>query len=325
MSASESRDRVVDMLGIAYDRECWDAYLRWYADGAPGYLRVLGRRLCALAGTDHEAYAAALDRGPHAAVDALMAGGRLGLDLAAHARELRDQGVNRQVIAGCPMPLSGGGTVNDRIAALAAPHGDVLTTWAGLSLADPDGAVAELRRCVAELGMTGAVLTHFFDDVDPLATEVDRVYAEAESLGVPLWIHTGHNLSARASVATCTWRELDEIARRHPDLRIVAGHGGWPWVLEMVALCQRHRHVYLELSTHRAPHMAAAGSGWEPLLCYGATTIRRKVLFGSCEWVHGRSVRALADEYRELPLDAATRRLWLAGNAAALLDRQRGR
>jgi predicted TIM-barrel fold metal-dependent hydrolase len=314
------RPPVIDVLAIVYDAECWEAYLRWFADNGASYLAVFARRFCRMTGVELEAYRAALRRDPHAAVDLLAATGKLGIDFSEHARSLREQGVERQVIVGCPVSLPRGGSLNERLAELAADHEGTLLPWAGLSLRDPEQALAELRHCVLELGMTGAALTHFLDPADPLSPGAHRLYAEAARLGVPLWVHAGQNLFNRASMATCAWRELDEIARAHPELRLVAGHGGWPWVLETIALCQRHPNVYLELSTHRAPNIGAAGSGWEPLLLYGATAIRRKILFGSCEWVHGVSVGELADEFTALDLDPRTLRAWLHDNAARLLE-----
>jgi hypothetical protein len=87
----------------------------------------------------------------------------------------------------------------------------------------------------------------------------------------------------------------------------------------MVAVCQRHPNVYLEFSTYRASHMAVPGSGWEPLLAYGRTTIRDKVLFGSVEWAHGLTVRELADEVAALDVEPAVIARWLHDNAANLL------
>lgn len=318
--AGSRRPPVIDVLAIVYDAECWAAYLRWFADKGPAYLGVFARRFCELTGVELADYRAVLSRDPHAAVDLLVASGRLGVDFAEHARSLREQGVKRQVLAGCPVSIADGGTLNERLAALAGPYEGTLLPWAGLSLRDPDEAVAELRRCVLDLGMTGAAVTHFLDPSDPLSPGAHRLYAEAEKLGVPLWVHAGQNLSSQASVATCAWRELDEIARAHPKLRLIAGHGGWPWVLETVAVCQRHPNVYLELSTHRAANVGAAGSGWGPLLHYGSTAIRRKVLFGSCEWVHGVPVGELAAEFADLGLDQRTLRAWLHDNAARLLE-----
>jgi predicted TIM-barrel fold metal-dependent hydrolase len=132
-------------------------------------------------------------------------------------------------------------------------------------------------------------------------------------------MHTGHNLSRTKPIDVCTWRHVDAIARGHPRLTIVCGHAGWPWLLETVAVCQRHPNVYVEFSTHRATNMAIPGSGFEPLLAYGRTTIRDKVLFGSVEYAHGLTVRELADEVAALGFEADVTSRWLHDNAASVL------
>ncbi|MFI6393592.1 amidohydrolase family protein [Nonomuraea sp. NPDC050547] len=314
-----SDNAVIDMAGVVLDAESWESYLSWFAADCPNYLRLFGRRFCGLAGVGHAAYQKALERGPDEVVRLLLSTGRLDVDIDGYVEELAAGGVALQVIHGGMTPLRSGGLLNDRAAAFARRHPDRLRAWAGLSLRDEQAALKEMRRCVGDLGMGGVSVTHFTDVADPLSAASRAVYAEAERLGVPVWIHAGHNLSPRVPVDHCAWRQLDAIARAHPDLVIVAGHGGWPWMMEMVALCQRHPNVYLEFSTHRPLHMAAAGSGWEPLLAHGRATIRNKVLFGSVGWVHEMSAGELADEVRALPLDEGTVRRWLYTNATRVL------
>ncbi|ADB50487.1 amidohydrolase family protein [Conexibacter woesei] len=311
---------LVDMAGVVLDEACWEAYLLGFARDVPNYLHVFGERMTAMAGVDRREFRRAVVRDPEAAVGLLIDSGAFALDIDAHVADLERQGVRRQVMLGGMVPLRDGGSFNGRVAEFAQRHPERLEAWAGLDFRDPDAALAELRTCVLERGMRGAGIAHFLDGSDPLAPGSHAVYAEAARLGVPFWIHAGHNLSGTRPVDFCTWRHLDAIARAHPDLVVIAGHGGWPWVLETVAICQRHPNVYLEFSTHRAPHMAVPGSGWEPLLAHGRATIRHKVLFGSVTWAHGLSVRELADEVVALDLGERVTAMWLHDNGARLLD-----
>ena len=61
------------------------------------------------------------------------------------------------------------------------------------------------------------------------------------------------------------------------------------------------------------------GAGWEPLLRYGQTTIRDKILYGSGAFLLGRPPAELLAEMRALPLAPAVMEQWLWRNAAALL------
>lgn len=317
--AAAERIPVVDVCGIVLDADGWEAYLRRFARHAPHYLRVFWRTLATGAGADRDAVRAAiaadaLDR----VVDLLLAGGGLAVDVDAHVAALERDGIAVQAVHGFPLPLADGTTLNDRVAALTAPHRDRLEWWAGLSLDDPD-PVAELERCVEQLGARGASVIPFFDAADLLGPAADRLFARLAELELPLWLHTGQHFAIERPLDVCSWRHVDAIAGRHPRLKLVVGHGGWPWVGPLVAVCQRHRNVYLDLSTHRGPHMRATGSGWEPVLLHGRGSIRRQIVFGSTSWAHGLTPRQLADELITPDLDPRTARAWLHDNALRAL------
>ena len=59
-------------------------------------------------------------------------------------------------------------------------------------------------------------------------------------------------------------RHLDQIAMDFPELRIVAGLSGWPWVPDLVGLMRRHPNLYCDTAAHH-PHYfgvpALAGLG----------------------------------------------------------------
>lgn len=42
---------------------------------------------------------------------------------------------------------------------------------------------------------------------------------------------------------------LDKVATDFPDLRILVSHGGYPWVNETIAVCLRHRNIYIDFSS----------------------------------------------------------------------------
>lgn len=310
---------VIDMAGMVFDAECWEAYLLGFAESAPDYFRTFGARFAATAGVDAAEFLALAGPDPEQAVALLAATGVFDLDLDGYAERLAAEGVRHQVLLSNVRPLRTGGVVNDRVAEFAQKYPRLFQAWGCVDLSDPDGAIREIRRCTNELGMRGATVTHFLDAADPLSEGAHEFYSVLEELGIPMWVHTGHNLSSRLPMDWCTWRHLDVIARRHPELVVIAGHGGWPWIIEMMALCQRHRNVYLEFSTHRPRHMARAGSGWEPLFAHGATTVRDKILFGGIEWIHGLTTGTLAAEAGAFDISDRSRKAWLHDNAARVL------
>lgn len=310
---------VVDVCAMQTDADGWRAYLRRLAEEAPAYLRMFATPLCHAFDADESTYRRSLEEGRLAqAVELLVAGLPAEVDLDACLADLDTQGIGYQVLHGVPEEYADGSGVNDTLAALAARAPHRLQAWLGLSLRDPDRAVAEVESCPRR-GLRGITVNPFLDGTGPLEERNAPVFAAAERLGLPVWLHTGQHFVAERPLDICSWWHVDRLAGRHPELPILVGHAGWPWVRELVAVAQRHRRVRLEISSHRPSQMSARGSGWEPLLAAGAGSIRRKVLFGSCAWVHRVPLGKLADEVRELGLGEAATEDWLSQNARRLL------
>jgi len=101
-------------------------------------------------------------------------------------------------------------------------------------------------------------------------------------------------------------RHLDQVAIDFPELRIIAGLGGWPWVNEMVGLMRRHPNLYCDTASHHPRYFAQKGSGWEMLLQFGNTLLQDKVMFGSDypqitpdRWLADFAAAPFRDEVRE--------------------------
>src|SRR5207249_11583952 len=144
-------------------------------------------------------------------------------------------------------------------------------------------------------------------------------YAKCVELGVPLSIHTSANWTTTAVNDLGHPRHLDLVARDFPELKIVMSHAGYPWVLEAVLLAWKYPNVYLELAAHRPKYLAESGTGWEPLLRFGQTTIADKGLFGTGWLLLGRPPAEFVAEFRALPVKPAVMEKWLGVNAARLL------
>ena len=166
--------------------------------------------------------------------------------------------------------------------------------------------------------MRGFNVIPFLDDVDVTDPVFRSVFELAAGHGLGLWLHTGHHFARRTSADVCTWRHVDVLAARYPQLHIVVGHAGWPWIREMTTVVMRHPNVMLEISSHRPRSMGSAGSGWEPLL-HGSRTLARSVMFGTSTWVNPVPADVLAGELRSLGLSGEVLDLWLHGNAERLL------
>src|SRR5206468_1695921 len=155
-----------------------------------------------------------------------------------------------------------------------------------------------------------------------LARPLSDVVAALDAAGITRTLITGFDeLSTAGETFIPNGLVAPIAARDFPELRIIMSHGGYPWVLEACLLAWKYENVYLELAAHRPKYLAEPGTGWEPLLRFGQTTIAEKVLWGSGAFLLQRPVGDLVAEFRALPVRPAVMERWLGGNAERVLAR----
>ncbi|TMA32195.1 MAG: amidohydrolase [Deltaproteobacteria bacterium] len=230
-------------------------------------------------------------------------------------------GIARTLVTGFDERASCGKTfvTNELVAALAAKHPERFIPFAGADVLRGKAAVAELEHWVRDRGFRGLSLRPFMIGLPADDRHYYPFYAKCVELGVPLSIHTSANWTTTAVNDLGHPRHLDVVARDFPELAIVMSHAGYPWVLEAVLLAWKYPNVYLELAAHRPKYLAEPGTGWEPLLRFGQSTIADKVLFGTGWFLLGRPPADIVAEFRALPVKPAVMEKWLGGNAARLL------
>lgn len=214
---------------------------------------------------------------------------------------------------------------NDRTAEVVAQYPGRLL---GQALANPhEGmqAVRELERAVKELGLRSFYASPFRYGLPPNDKKFYPLYAKAAELHIPVFVYVTMNYNTALPMDLSHPRHLDEVAMDFPELPLIAGCGGWPWVPEMVGVARRHQNVYIDTEAHRPKHLATPGSGWEMLLQFGNTLLQDRVLFAS-NWAayfqpsEGVLQRVIAEMWA-LPLKEAVKEKWLYHNAACLFNR----
>jgi predicted TIM-barrel fold metal-dependent hydrolase len=201
---------------------------------------------------------------------------------------------------------------NDEVAGFVSAHPDRLAGLAAVNLNDPVGAVRELRRGVKGLGFKGLRVVPWLWGLPPDDRRYYPLYVECVELGVPFCTQVGHTGPLRSSEPGRPVPYLDRVALDFPELVIVAGHIGYPWTEEMVALARKYPNVYIDTSaytTKRYPPELAA---------YLRADGRRKVMFGT-NYPMITPEKALEDLDR-LELDDEALELFLEGNARRVFD-----
>lgn len=137
--------------------------------------------------------------------------------------------------------------INDSTAEFVAGAPDRRIGFMSVHPLDP-GALDEIERCVTDLGLKGVKLGPNYQNFDPLGEEAGRVYAEAERRGLPVVFHQGASPVRAAPLHYAHPLTIDQIAIRHPELRIVMAHMGHPWQADTIVVIRKHPHVYADVS-----------------------------------------------------------------------------
>jgi uncharacterized protein len=230
-------------------------------------------------------------------------------------------GIERTLITGFDERTSVGMTwvANEPIADFAARHPDRFIPFAGIDVLSGMAGVRAVDHWIRERGFKGVSLRPFMIGLPADDRHYYPIYAKCADLGVPVSIHSSANWSTERRNNLGHPEHLEQVAMDFPELTIIMSHGGYPWVLEAVLAVWKHPNLYMELAAHRPKYFGEPGTGWEPLLRFGQTTIADKVLFGTGSFLLGRPPVDLVREFRGLPVRPAVMEQWLYGNAARVL------
>jgi predicted TIM-barrel fold metal-dependent hydrolase len=227
------------------------------------------------------------------------------LPVAATIAAMDAASVDRSLISAWYKP-NVGMIENDEVASFVTQAPDRLVGVGSVDLTRPMVAVREIRRCVEDLGFVAIRVLPWLWDLPPTDRRFYPVYVACCELDVPFCTQIGHTGPLMSSeVGRPIY--LDRVALDFPELKIVAGHIGYPWTDEAIAVATKHENVYIDTSAYTARRYPA------PLVDYLRTNGRDKVLFGT-NYPMITPARCL--EYLDqLELDETAEAQFLGGNA----------
>src|SRR5712671_3338598 len=132
---------------------------------------------------------------------------------------------------------------NEKLAELCATKPDRFAAFASLSLQAPDLAVQELETAVKKQGLKGAAIGDSVNGLEFSDPKFFPVWAKAEELGVPLFIHPQGVAELNKRLAGNGWLGntignplgttialshliFEGTFDRYPGLKVIAAHGG---------------------------------------------------------------------------------------------------
>lgn len=227
------------------------------------------------------------------------------LPVAATVTAMDQAGVTKSLISAWVAPRNVM-ISNDEVAGFVAQAPDRLVGVGSVDISKPMAAVREIKRCVQELGFKAIRVLPWLWELPPTDRRFYPVFTACCELGVPFCTQIGHTGPLMPSeVGRPIY--LDQVALDFPELSIVAGHIGYPWTDEAVAVATKHENVYIDTSAYTVKRYPTA------LVEFMQSHGRGKVLFGT-NYPMILPAKAL-DGLETLGLSAEAQTLFLSGNA----------
>jgi len=202
---------------------------------------------------------------------------------------------------------------------LAEKYSGRLIPWARISPRLGVEGVRRLERYVKEFGLRGLEVSTFRERLYANDKKYYPLYSKCVELGIPARVYCTMNYAVDRAMDLGRPIYLDEVCRDFPELTVIAGLGGWPWVPEIVGLARRHPNLHIDLAAHRPLHIPKPGSGFEMLLQFGNTLLQDRMLFASSWMTLGLPMKQIIEETEALPLKDSVRPKWMYHNAARIL------
>ena len=172
------------------------------------------------------------------------------IPLSATLGSMQQAGVSLGLVAAWYGP-QGALISNDEVAGFVSKHPESLAGLASVDLTYPMQAVRELRRCVKELGFKGLRIVPWLWGLPPDDRRYYPLYAECVELDVPFCTQVGHTGPLLSSEPGRPIPYLEHVALEFPELKIVAGHLGAPWVREVISLAHKFPNFYVDTSAYK--------------------------------------------------------------------------
>jgi uncharacterized protein len=164
---------------------------------------------------------------------------------------------------------------NDDIAGIVEKFPEKVVGVAAVNLEKPLEAVRELDRAVRDLGFKALRVVPWLWNRPPNDKFYFPLYVKCIELDIPFCTQVGHTGPLMPSETGRPVPYLDEVALTFPELRIVAGHIGYPWTDEMIGVAWKHENVFIDTSAYLPRFYPPQ------LIHYMKTYGKDKVLFGT--------------------------------------------
>jgi predicted TIM-barrel fold metal-dependent hydrolase len=183
---------------------------------------------------------------------------------------------HRTIVFGGKARLSGLWVPDHEVARYVSENPDRLI---GFLSVDPtqSGWRDELVDGHQHLKLRGVKLLPMYAGFRPDSPELDDFWNYAAKHGLPVLLHTGTTFIDKAPLECTLPRLIDNVAIKHPEVRIIMAHLSHPYEGECIVTIRKHPNVYADVSAlHYRPFQL-----YHSLLLVQEYGVWDKLLFGS--------------------------------------------
>ncbi len=174
-------------------------------------------------------------------------------------------------------PHQAGEKTNSELAEYVARHSRKMVGFAFVDPVHDRGVTRDLAGVTEKLGLRGLALYCCRCGFHPADSRAMQLYEAAQQMALPVFFHNAGPVGADAVLAYAQPMLLDEVAQQLPDLKIIIGNMGAPFVEQTFAMVAKHPNVYGDLTIR-------PGNVWQTyntVICAYEHGIMDKLLFGS--------------------------------------------
>ncbi|MHC4507632.1 MAG: amidohydrolase family protein [Planctomycetota bacterium] len=174
------------------------------------------------------------------------------INLAADDAETSEHFAAAETVDGCIVLATANGPseeINKKLAQYANKHKEKMVGFAVLQPSKEKVNASTLKHLVEKLGLKGVVLYCSACGFHPAHSRAMRFYESVQELALPVFFHNaGDTVGPQAVLEYTQPHLLDEVAREFPELKMVIGNMGAPFIEQTLLMVSRHKNVYADLT-----------------------------------------------------------------------------
>jgi len=145
-------------------------------------------------------------------------------------------------------PDGPGNQVNKTLSEYVGKHKEKMVGFAVMEPVKGNVGIKGLTAIKEKLGLEGVILYCCRCGFHPAHSRAMRFYESAQELGMPVFFHNSGTLELDSILDYAQPYLLDEVARTFPELKIIIGTMGVPFVEQTLSMVAKHKNVYADLT-----------------------------------------------------------------------------